>query len=277
MQEFISSNKDLLDVLVQVLIVVIPVVITWFIRTYIRGTAAEKDVAAIVRLANAAIDYVENLDQRGELDLPPAVKKGGYKLKLAGRWLESELKRTGITLTDEQARQWIASEFQKRLGDVRMVGAIAQLTGTAVDLIQSLERSRLVEPPPEVDRLTYLAGLAADWIIAQLARQGASISREEALTWVRAELLKRLQVQIEGLPADTRLAQLARQAVAFLEELKVGGRLAVRSGTAGADIETDIATAWLLTEAARQGLTVTSDQITQAVATALRQRSAEPA
>lgn len=277
MQPTITSTKDVLDILVQVLVLVIPIVISWFIRTYVRGSAVEKDLATTVRLSNAAIDYAENLHRRGDLVLPPEVKKGAHKLKLATEWLGGELKRAGIKVPEEQAQKWIASEFQKRAGDIRPVDAIAEFTRTAVDLIQHLERSKLVEPPTNVDRTTYLAGLAADWVLAQLARRGSSIPREEALTWVRAELLQRLQAQVGELPADDRLAKLAKGAVEFLERLKVSGQLAVRPGTSGEDIEPDIATAWLLTEAAKQGLAVTSDQIAEAVATALRQRKAVPA
>jgi hypothetical protein len=273
MQIALAPTKDVLDVLLQLLVLVIPIVISWFIRTYVRASAVETDLAAIVRLSNAAIDYVENLDKRGELVLPPEVKKGGYKLKLAAQWLEAELKRAGVKMTEEQAEKWISSEFQKRVGDVRPVATIAELTRAAVDLIQDLERSKLVELPSDVDRTTYLAGLAADWVVAELAKRGANVSREEALTWVRAELLQRLQAQIGELPADDRLAKLATAAVEFLERLKASGQLAVRPGTPGESVETDVATAWLLTEAARQGLAVTSDQIAEAVTIALRQRN----
>jgi hypothetical protein len=268
----ISPNKDLLDILIQVLIVVIPILLTWFIRTYVRGSAAEKDLAAIVRLSNAAIDYVENLDKRDELHLPPEVKKGGYKLKLAGQWLEAELQRAGIKMTTARAQQWIASEFQKRVGDVCMVGTIAQLTRTAVDLIQALERSELIELLLDVDRITYLAEMAADWVLAELAQRGASISREEALTWVRAELFQRLHAEEPppgARPIGDRLIELAKRAVTFLDDLKASGRLAVQPGTSGGDVETDIAMAWLLTEVARQGLEVTTDQITQALTEAV--------
>ncbi len=277
MQEAISSNKDLLDILVQLLIVVIPVVISWFIRTYVRGSVAERDLAAVIRLSNAAIDYVENLDKRGELDLPSKVKKGGYKLKLAGQWLESELQRAGIKISDQEAQQWIASEFQKRIGNVQMVGTIAQLTGAAVDLIQNLEQSGLVDPPPNIDRITHLAGLAADWVVAQFARLGARISREEALIWVRAELLHRLQTESSTLPVDEQLTNLAKQAVSFLDKLKASGQLTIQPGPSGANVETDIAVAWLLTKAAKQGMAVTPNQIAEVVIAALRQRNAEPA
>jgi hypothetical protein len=272
MEEAISPTKDLLDVLIQVLIVVLPVVITWFIRTYVRGSAAERNIAAIVRLSNSAINLVENLDKRGALDLPTDISKGAYKLRLAGSWLESELKRAGIKINDEEARHWIASEFQKRVGDVRMVGTIAELAQQAVNLVQSLDQRGVVEIPPEVERAVHLTELAADWLITQIAKQGATISREEALTWVRAEFLQQLGGQVSnGSSVSDALTDLAERAVAFLEKLKSSGQLVLQPDTAPEQFETDVAAAWAMTEAAKQGLTVTKTQITEAVAAALRQ------
>lgn len=266
---FFTENAALIDAILQLLLVIVPFIITWYIRTYVKGTTAEKEAAAIVNIANAAMDYVENLDNRGEFDnlqLPPEFSKGLHKLNLAGEWMEQELKRAGIEISNEEAQKWIASEFQKRVGDVRMVGSIAEAARSAVDLIRGLERSGLVALPPGVDEITYLAEMAADWVVTQLAEQGASISREEALTWVRAELLNTFQLQEDDLPTNDRLAKLARQAVAFLQELKASGKLAI----SGANVETDIATAWLLTEVAKQGLVVTSDQVAKAMVNALQ-------
>ncbi len=277
MQEILKPAKDVLDLLVQLLVLVIPVVISWFIRTYVRGSTVQWNLAAIGRLSSAAIDYVENLDSRGDIVLPPGINKGGHKLKLATQWLSGELNRAGIDMSDDQAEKWIASEFQKRAGDSRSDDAIAEFSGTAVDLIEHLDGTKLLEPPAGVDRTSYLAGLAADWIITQLAKRGTSISRDEALAWVRAEELQRLEAKIGKLPVDDRLATLAIGAVEFLEKLKAGGQLAIQPGSPGEDIDTDVATAWLLTEAAKAGLVVTSDQIAQAIGTALRQRIPVPA
>ena len=96
MAEFISENRDLIDAISQLLLVVIPVIITWYIRTYVQGSKAEKDVAASVRLANIAIDYAENLDKRGDLNVPHDLSRGLAKLKEASRWLEEELAKANI-------------------------------------------------------------------------------------------------------------------------------------------------------------------------------------
>ncbi len=271
--QVVTPDKDVLDVLIELLVVVIPVIIAWFVRTYVRGSTAEKQVAAIVRLSNSAIDFVENLDRRGDLSLPPDVKKGSHKLKLAGGWLEEELKRAGISISDEDAQKWIASEFQKRMGGVQPVRNLAEATRAAVDIIQNLERNKLIDLPPEADRIVYLTGQAADLLLTDLAGRGVTVTRDEALTWARAEYLKRLQPQAAAAPADDPLAKLAAGAVAFLEQLKVSGRLAIQPGAPGEAVERDVATAWLLTEAYKQGLMVTPGQIAEAITSVLRKSS----
>lgn len=272
--DIIGPTNQILDVLLRLLILIIPIVISWFIRTYVRGSAAERNIAAIAELANSAINYVENLDRRGDLKLPPDVKKGGYKLKLASDWLVSQLDRNGIKMTNEQAQSWVASEFQKHVGDVRPVTAIAELTRTGVDMVQNLDRNHQITLPPAADQLTYMAGLASDWVIAQLATQGASISRDDAIAWARAELLQRLQGQSLVPQSNDRLMQLANGAVEALAQLKANGQISVRPGASGGDMDADLAIAWVLTEAVKQGLPVTSDQVAQAVVAVLRQRHA---
>jgi hypothetical protein len=184
---------------------------------------------------------------------------------------ESELNRAGISMTDEDAQKWISSEFQKRLGEVRMVGLLAELSRTAVSMVNNLEQNGLIEIPPDAERIKHHADLAADWVVAQYAKEGAAISREEALIWVRAELLKTLQIVNNERPTNVQLQELAKRAVAFLKGLKESGRLAVQSGSFGGDVEAGIAMAWLLPEAAKQGLVVDSEQIAEAMRAALFQ------
>jgi hypothetical protein len=273
MQDIVTPNKDLLDVLVQVLVLVIPIVIAWFINTYVKGSKYEKDAAAIVQLSNSAIDLVENMDTRGALNLPPDAKKSVYKLQLASQWLNGELNRAGIKMSEEDAKNWITSEFQKRMGDVRPVKQIAELSQQAMDLILNLEQSGAIKVPPDADRIAYLGGLAADWALAHLPSSWTNITRDEVFTWTRAELLKS-QLPPSAAPVQDRLPQLANAAVAFVDQLKASNSLTVRPGTSGANVESDLALAWMMTEVAKQGLSVTSDQIAQAVATALQRKSA---
>jgi hypothetical protein len=257
-----ETIKSWLDIAVQVIILIIPALIAWFLHTFVRSSASGNAIAAISRVANAAIDYVENLDKRGELQLTPDMHKGAEKLRIASNWLEAELKRTGVSVSEADAQKWVTAEFQRRVGDVRPFTTIAELAQTAVRTIQNLDRYRLLTPPTDADRPAYLAGLAADWLVAQLAAQkGATIGREEALTWVRAEFVGQLQQQLSDLPQSDRLARLAESAAAFLDQLKISGRLANTNPA----LHSDIATAWLLTEATREGLEVDGAQIVAAL------------
>jgi hypothetical protein len=287
----ISPDKDVLDVVVQALLVGVPIAISWFIRTFVRSNKVEKDVATIMHLAKSAIDFAEDTDHRGDLVVPPGVRKGALKAKLATEWLTDELDRNGIKLTEEQAGGWIASEFQKQvqIGVIRPVKDIAELTRAAVDMVQNLdlEQTSRVQVPSRVDQGMYLTVLAADWLIVQLAQIGVEIARDEATTWVRAEILQRLRPDlpapalisaavVQPVLVDDRLSQLAEEAVRFVDQLKSSGQIALRAGgETGADlpgVEEDLVTAYLLTEAAKQGLAVTTDDIAREVTGALRRR-----
>jgi hypothetical protein len=266
-QQVTQTVSPILEVLVQLALIVIPALITWFIRNYVKGTSAEREVSAIVHLANAAIDYVENLDKRGDIVLTPGLSKGTAKLSLAAEWLEKELERAGITITDEQAMEWVSSQFQKRVGDVKMVGTMAQVAIEALDLVERLVEGGLVKLPEDTDRFLFLCRLAADWMVMQMAERGAAVTPEEALTWVRAELLKRLNDRAAGGAADEEddLDRLIAQALAFLEELRAGNRLPAGN----VDAARDLATAWILTEVAKRGLNYTPVEIAAAVRFAL--------
>jgi hypothetical protein len=267
----ISANKDLLDVLIQVLVVVIPIVLSWLLRTYVQNASTQTKIAAISRLASSAIDYAENLDKRGDLVVPENMRRGLYKLGLASEWLESELAKNGISMTEEDARKWVASEFQKRMGsDASKVATLGRVTSEAVQMINKLVGSNLITIPPDIDRYTYMAGLGADWVVTQMAESGMDITREEAVSWVRAELFKTLQSG--GFPSGDRLVDLARQAVIFLDDLRARGQLNVKDAAGGETLELDMATAWVLLEAAKSGLSVTSEQIVQAVTAVLQQQ-----
>lgn len=265
MSEPTNFTQQLLDVLIQVVIIVVPILVTWFIRTYIKGSTAERDFAAITNLSNRAIDYAENMDLQGKLNLSPEISKGLQKLNLASDWLLGELERADIKMNNEQAQKWITAEFQKRVGDVRMVGAIAKLTTEAVEVINDLEQRELIDLPSDLDRVTYLTSLGADWVVAGLAKSGVALSREEALTYVRAELLRQFQVAGDNLPTNEQLILLAKRALAFLEEIKASGKL----NLVGAN-ESDITMAWMLTETAKQGLSITPNDITAALNEAMQ-------
>lgn len=275
MNEFIAQNKDIFDLLLQIVYLVVPIVISWLIRTYVKKSNYEKQIASILRLSNSAIDYVENLEKRGELVVPAQMKNGQAKLFEASKWLENELHNNGIQITTEDASKWISSEFQKRMGGVQTSSATADFARRAVDLVQGLEKGDLSMLPQDKTRLDILAGLAADWLAAKLVEErGVTLSRSEAETWVRAELLNRLQ--IKQLPSGDQLMDLARQAVGFMTELKVTGRLVPLPGTSGKNIERDVAVAWMLTEAAKQAMTISPAEITRMITIALQERNNTP-
>lgn len=279
MEEIISANKDLIDLVVQILLIVLPILITWFIRTYVKGTQAERDVAAVMRLSNTAIDYVENLDKQGtfdELALSPDFSKSLHKLGVATDWMDTELQRNGINMSSDDASKWIQAEFQKRVGGVQMGSALAELAETAVQTIRSLEKNGIIVIPEGTDRIAFLAQLAADWVVTQLAKvKGGKITREQAMVWVSAALIENLQTELiaNGSPTSptpqpslqTTLESLAQQAIAFTKQAKDTGHLNVQAGSSGGDVDLNVATAWLLTEVARQGLMVSTDEIAQAV------------
>jgi hypothetical protein len=265
----IAQVKDWLNIIFQLLIIILPVIVSWYLRVYVKNTTAQPKIAVISRLANAAIDYAENLDKRGDLPLSPDVSKGMQKLKIASDWLQEELGKNSMSITNDQAQKWVASEFQGRVGnDASKAGNIAQITKTAVDMIQSMARSNAIPIPPDLDRISYLAGLAADWVVTQMAQSGMQISRDEALTWVRSELFN--TIQNSGLPDGDRLNDLARQALGFVSDLKAKGQLVVRPGSNPQDTEADLATAWVMTEAAKQGIQINPEMIIQAVTTAMQ-------
>jgi len=273
--EFISANKDTLDLILQVLVIVLPVVLSWFVRSYVRSNAAEKQIGSIARLSNAAIDYVENLDKRGDLVLSPDARKGIAKLNLAADWLESELSRNGIRVTTDEAKSWISAEYQKRVGDPRPESDLREQAKVAVDLIQAVEGANFARLLKDPERLAFLAQFAADWIVSHLAHQrSATITHTEALSWVNAEILQRIQPEpapaFAGEAASATPGDLAHQAVVFLQELKERGLLTIASGTSAAAVERDLAVAWMMTEAAKQGRVVSPQEIARAVNEALR-------
>lgn len=264
------------QLITRILLVVIPIVITWFIRNYVKGTKSEKDTAAIVRLADSAIDLVENLDNQGALsELPDGVSKGLHKLNVAAEWMGNELKqRHGINMTDEEAKKWISSEFQKRVGGVRQTSKLNEIAKLAVNAVQSLEQNGLLAMPADTDRLTVLTNFAADWMMAEtIEKTGASIPLEEAQSWVRKAFMDEVAPVPErpddDRPATDLLADLARQAVRTVETLRVNGVLKIKPGQAVSDVNKNVVVGQLLVNAARQGLDVSLDDISAAADMAL--------
>lgn len=275
-----SNIGQTLDRVFQVIMLLLPVVAavaTWFLRTYVKSAKVEKDVAAIVRLSNAAIDFAEDLDKRGELgkylemwnmpdDVIGLTSDGLKKLNLAGKWLESELGRQGVQISDEEAKSWIASQFQGRVGDIGRERGLAERTEEAVSLLQALQQSGLIALPADATRAAMLGDAVSNWVIGQLGEEETGSLREQALARFESQLV--LQPQVPGGPAtpplESQLTDLARQSVHYVEQLKASHQLTLPEG--------DIAVAWVLTEVTKRGLAVTAEQIVSAVNRALGER-----
>jgi hypothetical protein len=271
---------ETLDRVFQIIMLLLPVVAaiaTWFLRTYVKSAKVEKDVAAIVRLSNAAIDFAEDLDKRGELgkylqmwnmpeDVISLTSNGLKKLNIAGKWLESELGRQGIQMTDEEAKSWIASQFQGRVGDLGRERGIAERTEEAASLLRALQRSGLIALPADGARVALLGDAVANWVVGRLGEEETAPLRQQALARFESHLV--VPPQVPGGPAtppvESQLADLARQSVQYVEQLKASHELTLPA--------VDIAVAWVLTEVTKRGLAVTTEQIAAAVRGAFGER-----
>jgi hypothetical protein len=273
----ISELNETLNLVFQITMFVLPIAVallTWFLRNYVKSAGAERSVAAIVKLSNAAIDFAEDLDNRGDLEkylrmwnMPEDVlnltSNGLKKLNLAGKWLEAELARNGIKMTDEEAQSWIAAEFQKRVGDIGRERKISERTAEAVDLLKALAQSGLIGLPADRADISLLASRVADWIITQVDLEETDPLRDQVLVELQTGM------GVEPTPAvpppqspiEAKLTDLARQAVQYVQELKSSRELTLS--------EMDIAGAWVLTEVTKQGLPVTTEQIANAVRDAM--------
>ena len=196
-------------------------------------------------------------------DVLSLTSNGLKKLNLAGKWLEAELARNGIKMTDEEAQSWIAAEFQKRVGDIGRERRISERTQEAVDLLKALAQSGLIGLPADRADVSLLASKVADWIITQVDLEATDPLRDQVLVQLQTGMgvEPTPTVPPPHSPIEAKLADLARQAVQYVQELKSSRELTLS--------EMDIAGAWVLTEVTKQGLPVTTEQIASAVRDAL--------
>ena len=272
MPEMLSHDKDVLDVIVQALTVVIPGALAWFARAYVRSASASTKVDSTARLSNAAIDFVENLDVRGELTTPAGSSTGAYKRSLATEWLERETRRLGIRIPPERAAEWISSEFQRRGSSGAAASPLTEVVGLVMDRVKTLEGNPAFTIPAAADRQTYLNTLAADLLQVELTRRGSPIGREEAETWVRAAFAEALlEPRVGSVNSAADLDTLADQAVAYATRLASTGRLGIKPAE-GEDVTADLVTARLLTLVAEAGIEATTWEIAGAVRSAIGKR-----
>jgi hypothetical protein len=262
-----------INLVLQIVLFIIPIaaaVVAWFLRTYVKSSKAEKDIAAITRLSNAAIDFAEDLDKRGDLEkylkmwnMPDDVigltSNGLKKLNLAGKWLETELGRQGIQMTDEEAKNWIAAQFQNQTGDIGQDRGINQRTQEAVSLLQTLHQSGVITLPSDSTQVTRLSNVVSNWVVSQLGQQETGALHEQAQTTFESALTP--PAPAAGQPTvpslEDQVDDLARQSVQYVEQLKASHELTLS--------EVDIAVAWVLTEVTKRNLPVTTGQIAGAV------------
>jgi hypothetical protein len=273
MSNIFSSPQDFLTLLLQALLVGTAISAAWMYSRYLRSVQAQNRLSLARRLAEAAVEYVEDLDSRGELGQPAGSDRNAQKRELAAQRLISQMQEAGFAISAEQAHMWIAVESHQRSISQPPLEKIAELARASLDVAQRLEQAHLVEPPANVNSSVFLAGLAADWLTAEMAKSGVNLSRDQAATWVRGEILHRLQTQAAQATVEDPLARLAREAVEFMENLKASGRLTIHPGAAGGSVEMDVATGYLITEVAKRGLAVTADQIYEAIDAALQPHS----
>jgi hypothetical protein len=278
LQEATQPNPtlEIIKTVIDALVVLIPVIFAWYARTYVKTAKSEKQLAAIVQIANSAIDFAEDLDKRGDLavflkhwNLPDDIinhtSTGIQKLNLAGKWMESELTRMNISMTREEAKDWIASEFQKRVGNLGQERQVVERTAEIVNLIHELERSGMLSIPAEASQAIRWADHIADWVLEQLGEDKSGPLREGTVLRLQTELLKKQTLSTSPtvmLRTDKdELDDLARQAVVYIASLNLDPQFSLPKA--------DIAVAWVLTKVTEVGLQVTTEQIAESVKKAL--------
>lgn len=285
MVELISQSKDVFDLLLNLVVIVVPLFATWLLRNWVKHAGDEKKIAAIIRVANTAIDYAEDLDQRGDLaqvvqtlPLPAEVQhqasKGIQKLNVAGQWVERELKQMGISITNEEAQNWIAAEYQRRLGTVGARTKIVGQTGEVIKLLEELQSRGLISLPPHLRKITDLTHQIDDWLagpgpqamaetIEEVVAASPSPGPGDAFPISDSVTPEPIEALAEEQIANN-LADLAAQAVEYVEELKASYDLTIP--------DLDIATAWMLTEVTKRGISVRPEQIAGQIRAAFAQK-----
>jgi hypothetical protein len=266
----ILGNQSLLESLVNLVVIILPMVITYYLRNYVKSTQDEKRVALMTQLASTAIGYVEDLDHNGQLDkilqslnLPETViqstSQGFKKLNAATKVLQAELDKRGITITTEEAQGVIRGEFQKLTGQLGVERDIFVRTQEAIALLKDLQQTGLVNLPDDVEQLTQLSGRLVDWAVLQLDQRQENANRQAALALAQTGLLvnQPLQSNNSAILPETRLTQIAQQVVGQVNNLK--------TTLAPGITETEIVISWVLTEALKQGLQVSPEEINKTV------------
>lgn len=274
--------QGIYDVTVSALIIVIPAALSWYARTYLKSADNQKRISMMTTLASAAINYAEDCERRGErelayysLDLPESLSRnsspGHQKLCLASSWLVEELKKVGIKRVSlEEATKWVASEFQKNIGDLRTTHSVSSLTDSATNLLNQLSRAGHITLPSNTLEAVSLIQSIADWATNQLGdvKGDKVMQREAAMARISPSSLMTSNPNSNGanpkIAPEMRLSLLARQATEFVKDLQKKDRLKMS--------ERDTAMAWLIQKVQQDDIPVTRDQIGEAISIAFEPR-----
>lgn len=228
---------------------------SYLLQKYVRGTSAERYVATITEVVRQGTRYVERLDGDGKLNLGPEESKGLKKLALATEYVKQQIDKAGLkSISEDEIHQWINAELQRQMGsEIMPVRAIAAAAQESIGTISALLNMGRIDLPPGTTRESYIAELAADRIVARVKNEhNTNLARSDALAAAWNELVNSLS----GGPVD-----LAEKAFTYLSDLKAKGKLALIPGIR----EEEIAAAFMLTEALKEGVALSSDEIAHAL------------
>lgn len=264
-ESIVAAAGAILSPLALLALIILALFVAWAIVQRVRQGWAERRLSAVLQVADAAIDYVEHLDARGDLVVPAGSVKSDFKLALAGGWLQAEAARLGIRLATEEAAAWVRARLQRRSGELKLFATMAEAAREAVDRVERLVMGDSTARLDTSNRTLFYSRLAADWFVVRLAEHGAVVTRDEGTAWVQAELLRRLNARADEMATRNDLASLVLEANAFLDTLRANNRL-----PAGIEAARDLAIAWVLTEVAKRGLAYTPREIVGAVKQVVR-------
>ena len=262
------SQATIIEILIEqiglILISLIMGWLAWLVRRYLRSLGDEKKLATITQVANAAIDYAEDLDKRGDLgviltrlnlspDVIDSTSKGIQKLHVAGHWVKDEVKRMGVDMTEEEAQKWVAAEFQKRIAGLELTPEQLNKLQTLLLVLQDLDMDKV--SALLMDESQTMA--KGEIQIVKIDSSSPEVKSVPEPSVTIPELSPSEPVAEPEPTPKNELTDLARQAVEYVETLKIDRQLSVP--------EIDIATAWMLTEVTKRGLTVAPDQISREI------------
>jgi len=278
LQSIRSINyQDVYQFVASFLVIAIPVALSWYTRNYLKSAESQKRIGVISSLANTAINYAENCDQRGErelaynsLDLPASISNNptpaNQKLYLASDWLAHELKRMGIKrVSAEDASRWVGAEYQKNVGGMQTIHSVSALTDLATDLLKQLGRTGHIKlPATSLDAVALIQSIA-DWAASQTddVKYDKAMQRDMVMARIAPNSLisnSNGNQSANKISPEIRLTLLARRATEFVAELQKQGKLRMP--------EKDTAKAWIIQQAQLDDIPVTPEAIDNALAKA---------